>query len=303
VCYNTPELFLVTEYMQRGDLFHILHNDDIVIEYEHVRKMSIDTCCGMTYLHNRKIIHRDLKTFNLLVDFDWNIKVCDFGLSRVLEGSQADHLTFCGTTAWAAPEVLREHSYCLKADIYSFGICLWEMCTRDEPYKELTAPQVVIAVAVNGLRPPIDRPIFHEFVRVMTECWSESPEDRPEFKDLLKTLASLRCPKKRSRKPYSKTGSTSSAENILIATNRSSKTTSEDYIIPPVIQSSKYSHSNSKNSKTSEDYLTPRSPDHSTTSESFPSVDLSSSQRTVQYVEDSESTPFIPPQPWNISPL
>jgi len=156
-----------------------------------------------------------------LVDFDWNVKVSDFGLSRVIEGGSNEALTFCGTTAWAAPEVLREHKYCLKADVYSFGICLWEMCTREEPYKDLTSSQVVIAVAVNGQRPPIDKAILHDFVNLMTSCWGEIPEERPDFLNLLKKFSTIKCPKTRNRKPYSKTGSSSSVETFKAKNNSS----------------------------------------------------------------------------------
>src|SRR5690348_9534872 len=65
--------------------------------------------------------------------------VSDFGLSRVIEDvSHAQTLTACGTPSWAAPEVLKEDHFSLSADVYSFAVCLWEMCTREEPYKGRT---------------------------------------------------------------------------------------------------------------------------------------------------------------------
>jgi len=203
-CLNKPELFIVTEFMSRGDLYNILHNNDIVIENAHVRNMALDTCKGMAYLHSRSIIHRDLKTFNLLVDKDWTVKVGDFGLSRILEEVQSPQtLTSCGTTSWAAPEVLRDQRYSLNADVYSFGICLWEMCTRKEPYGPLFAPQVVIAVAVNGKRPEIPSDLPDYFASLIKLCWTEVPTERPSFVMIMEQLESISCPVPSTLTPYS----------------------------------------------------------------------------------------------------
>jgi len=123
-CIKTPDLFIVTEFMSNGSVRELLDRKEILIEPEHVRKFAVDSCKGMAYLHSRKILHRDLKTHNLLVDGNFNVKVADFGLSRSMVDQDAT-MTACGTPSWAAPEVLRRDHYTHKADIYSFGICMW----------------------------------------------------------------------------------------------------------------------------------------------------------------------------------
>jgi len=145
-CVKRPDLFLVTEYLVNGSIRELLDNKELLVEPEHIRRFCIDSCKGMAYLHSRKVIHRDLKTHNLLIDEYWNVKVADFGLSRFMIDLDTT-MTACGTPSWAAPEVLRKQHYSQKADIYSFGICLWEMVTRLRPYANLTPYQVILSVA------------------------------------------------------------------------------------------------------------------------------------------------------------
>jgi serine/threonine protein kinase len=101
------------------------------LSWSRVRRIAVDAAKGMAYLHYRNpaIIHRDLKSHNLLVDENWKVKVCDFGLSRIYGDTQGNAMTACGTPCWTAPEILRNSHYTTKADVYSFGIVLW-VCFR-----------------------------------------------------------------------------------------------------------------------------------------------------------------------------
>jgi len=177
-----PNMYIVTEFMERGSVSDLLHNKNLVVEYEHVRSIAKDCCKGMAYLHHNNVIHRDLKTPNLLVDNQWKIKVSDFGLSRFVKDSDtAQRLTACGTPSWAAPEVLNDLKYSQKADVYSFAICLWELCTRKDPYTNMSAPQVVLFVAVKNKRLKIPKSVPQAFVDLINDTWKTDPNDRPEF--------------------------------------------------------------------------------------------------------------------------
>lgn len=106
--------------------------------------MCKDITNGMIYLHsqNQPIIHRDLKSLNLLLDSvvltdtdRINLKIADFGLART---NDTDMMTgFLGTFHWMAPEIFDNKPYSLKADVFSFGICIWEILSRETPYKDL----------------------------------------------------------------------------------------------------------------------------------------------------------------------
>lgn len=140
----------------------------------------------------------------------WNVKVSDFGLSRSSDTAEAT-MTACGTPSWAAPEVIRNQKYSYKADVFSFGICLWEMSTRSKPYADIPPYQVVIAVAMKvhislfeihhpysfltqGLRPQLSPNINKSFMRLMVQCWDDRPEVRPPFLDITAVLESMQGP-------------------------------------------------------------------------------------------------------------
>jgi serine/threonine protein kinase len=187
-----PDMYIVTEFMHRGSVSDLLHNKNLVIEYEHVRNISLDCCRGMAYLHRNDVIHRDLKTPNLLVDNNWKVKVSDFGLSRFVKDSEtAQRLTACGTPSWAAPEVLNDQKYSQKADVYSFAVCLWELCTRKDPYADMNAPQVVIFVAIKDKRLKIPKSTPKHFADLIKDTWKTNPDERPDFTTLADRLEDL----------------------------------------------------------------------------------------------------------------
>jgi len=192
--FTIPEVCMVMEYMSRGSLYHILHDKTIELSWDIIRRIMIDAAKGMTYLHNSQpvIVHRDLKSHNLLVGEYWNTKVSDFGLSRILDVTHTfGTMTSCGTPSWTAPEVLRGEKYTEKCDVYSFGIVLWECVTRQTPYDGIPPFQIVFQVSTQGMRPTIPQDCPHSWSTLIVECWDESPENRPSFEDILHSLESF----------------------------------------------------------------------------------------------------------------
>ena len=91
-----------------------------------------DIALGMNYLHSRRVLHCDLKSSNILIDANWDIKLCDFGLSRVrskLHAKDDENRGLVGTPHWSAPEILRGKRYDESSDVYSYGMILWEIVT------------------------------------------------------------------------------------------------------------------------------------------------------------------------------
>ena len=94
------------------------------------------------YLHKKKILHCDLKSQNILLGEDWSVKICDFGLARYKERYVRDNYGKVGTPHWMAPEILRGEPYQEPADVFSFGVILWEMLTGNIPFVGRSVSQI-----------------------------------------------------------------------------------------------------------------------------------------------------------------
>lgn len=93
-------------------------------------------------MHRLKIVHRDLKSANCLVNKYWTVKICDFGLSRIMSDSSMDDNSSAGTPEWMAPELIRNEPFTEKCDIFSFGVIMWELCTLSRPWEGIPPVQV-----------------------------------------------------------------------------------------------------------------------------------------------------------------
>ncbi|KAM7514026.1 hypothetical protein LguiA_003609 [Lonicera macranthoides] len=186
-CTRPPSLCIVTEFMSRGSVYDFLHKQKGFFKLPAILKVASDVSKGMNYLHQNNIIHRDLKAANLLMDENEVIKVADFGVARVQD--QSGVMTAeTGTYRWMAPEVIEHRPYDHKADIFSFGIVLWELLTGKLPYEQLTPLQAAVGVVQQGLRPTIPTPTHPDIVELLERCWQKDPSLRPEFSEIIDIL-------------------------------------------------------------------------------------------------------------------
>ncbi|XP_059292985.1 serine/threonine-protein kinase STY17-like [Lycium ferocissimum] len=189
-CTRPPNLCIVTEFMSRGSIYTFLHKQRGAFKLPTLLKVAIDVSKGMSYLHQNKIIHRDLKTANLLMDEHGVVKVGDFGVARVQV--QTGVMTAeTGTYRWMAPEVIEHKPYDHKADVFSFGIVVWELLTGEIPYAYLTPLQAAIGVVQQGLRPTIPKSTHPKLVELLEKCWQQDPTERPDFSEILDILQKL----------------------------------------------------------------------------------------------------------------
>ncbi|ETL95513.1 TKL protein kinase [Phytophthora nicotianae] len=149
--------------------------------------MMLDIARGLQFLHSFDIIHRDLKSLNLLMTAEGRVKLADFGISR--SNDQSELMTgCCGTFQWMAPEVLTSQKYSLSADVYSFGIILWEICEGAAPFRDLAPAQIPIAV-VQERRRPIISPMTPLPLRdLIQRCWHHEPALRPTAAEVVHIL-------------------------------------------------------------------------------------------------------------------
>ena len=181
--------FLITEYCENGNLFEFLHGAEPA-ELEDIERLNLalEIAQGINYLHSFKppILHRDLKSLNILLDKNYVAKIADFGWARL----RNEHMTkLRGTFQWMAPEVISKENYTEKADVYSFGIILWEFWSKDPPYKGVKAKEVAIKVKNNkDYRPVIPDDVPEEIAELMECCWDADPEKRPTFIEIINFL-------------------------------------------------------------------------------------------------------------------
>ncbi|XP_027149496.1 serine/threonine-protein kinase STY46-like [Coffea eugenioides] len=209
-CTRPPLLCIVTEYMHGGSIYDLLHKQNGVLKLPAILKVAVDVARGMSYLHQNNIIHRDLKAANLLLDENEVVKIADFGVARVQV--QSGVMTAeTGTYRWMAPEVIEHKPYNHKADVFSFGIVLWELLTTKLPYEHMTPLQAAVGVVQKGLRPSIPRQTHPLVVELLERCWQQDPSSRPEFSEIVEILQDManrvvqeeRAPKRKSLgEPY-----------------------------------------------------------------------------------------------------
>ncbi|KAL1145362.1 hypothetical protein V6Z11_A11G293800 [Gossypium hirsutum] len=188
-----PNLSIITEFLPRGSLYKILHRPHPQIDEKRRIKMALDVARGMNCLHTSipTIVHRDLKSPNLLVDKNWTVKVADFGLSRLKHNTFLSSKSTAGTPEWMAPEVLRNEPSNEKCDVYSFGIILWELATLRLPWSGMNPMQVVGAVGFQNRRLDIPKELDPLVARIIWQCWQTDPSLRPSFADLTVALKPL----------------------------------------------------------------------------------------------------------------
>ncbi|KAI4318569.1 hypothetical protein MLD38_032254 [Melastoma candidum] len=189
-CTKGPSLCIVTEFMSGGSVYDYLHKQRGVFKLPALLKVAIDVSKGMDYLHQNNIIHRDLKAANLLMDENEVVKVADFGVARVK--TQSGVMTAeTGTYRWMAPEVIEHKPYDHKADVFSFGVVLWELLTGKLPYEHLTPLQAAVGVVQKGLRPTIPKNTHPKLAELLEKCWQQDPALRPDFPEVLATLQQI----------------------------------------------------------------------------------------------------------------
>ncbi|RHZ88166.1 hypothetical protein Glove_26g120 [Diversispora epigaea] len=198
VCTHSKHLCIVTELCENGDLFDYMRK---VPKPDFGRQIMFmhDISLGVTYLHTRRpsIIHRDLKSMNILITSDLRAKINDFGLARIRPKANASIHTQCGTPNWQAPEFWQSNpSYTEKVDIYACGLIFWEIMTWNEhgyPYQNFSEHQLYEAVRDRGIRPPIDSLLRHPqlLLDLVTEMWQKDFNKRPSMGSVVDRLANF----------------------------------------------------------------------------------------------------------------
>ncbi|KAF9142316.1 hypothetical protein BGX30_002898 [Mortierella sp. GBA39] len=196
VCTSVRHLCIVTELCENGDLYDYMRkvrkpSFGRLISYMH------DIAFATSYMHSRRpsIIHRDMKSMNVLITTDNRAKINDFGLARIRTKANASMHTQCGTPNWQAPEFWSPNPrYSEKVDVYACGLIFWEILSWAEqgyPYYNLTEHQLYEAVRDKEVRPPMEklRKYPQSLLSLIQDMWRKDPKKRPSMSYVVERLA------------------------------------------------------------------------------------------------------------------
>lgn len=203
------EKYVIGEFCRKGSLADVLQDNKITMTCDFKLALALDVCQGMLFLHAHHFVHGNLRASVCFVDNKWTVKVGDWEFLRLLtlEDHNAAHLAqdiyndnltkqnITSKDFWVAPEILRANYRChytYHSDVYSFAIVLQEIYSQEEPYSEhlgTVAPdEIVHGICASNLRPKIQLDIPVAVRQVMEIAWTDNPNSRPSFEQMLKLL-------------------------------------------------------------------------------------------------------------------
>ncbi|MCO5604313.1 hypothetical protein L7F22_058478 [Adiantum nelumboides] len=179
---ESDKLYIFLELVTKGSLSSLYQK--YTLFDSQIRSYTRQILSGLKYLHGRKVMHRDIKCANILVDVSGKVKLADFGLAKQI--SQLDELKSCkGSAYWMAPEVIDPRkTYSLPADIWSLGCTVLEMATRRPPFGDMEWSRALWKVG-HGEAPPIPETLSEEAKDFIKQCLEVNPLRRPLASRLL----------------------------------------------------------------------------------------------------------------------
>lgn len=195
---NSPNPTIITDYAPNGSLYDLLKLELSCLsppkwDLTHKLINIYGIASGLSYLHSHNIIHRDIKSGNILMDEQLFPKIADFGLSKITSSvspsiNKQSVNNIKGTPIYMAPEIIRDEPYTNSVDVYSFAIIVYEILTGSTPFSNLNFHQLIFKIAIQNERPELTKEIPEIYQNLIKKCWAPDPKQRPTFEAIVNDL-------------------------------------------------------------------------------------------------------------------
>ncbi|NXJ93132.1 NEK1 kinase, partial [Corythaixoides concolor] len=189
-------LYIVMDYCEGGDLFKKINaQKGILFSEDQILDWFVQICLALKHIHDRKILHRDIKSQNIFLTKDGTIQLGDFGIARVLNSTAELARTCIGTPYYLSPEICQNRPYNNKSDIWALGCVLYEMCTLKHAFEAGNMKNLVLKI-ISGRFPPVSVHYSYDLRNLLSQLFERNPRNRPSVNSILeKTFIAKRVEK------------------------------------------------------------------------------------------------------------
>ncbi|XP_032711361.1 serine/threonine-protein kinase Nek1 isoform X5 [Lontra canadensis] len=178
-------LYIVMDYCEGGDLFKRINaQKGILFQEDQILDWFVQICLALKHVHDRKILHRDIKSQNIFLTKDGTVQLGDFGIARVLNSTVELARTCIGTPYYLSPEICENKPYNNKSDIWALGCVLYEMCTLKHAFEAGNMKNLVLKI-ISGSFPPVSLHYSYDLRNLLTQLFKRNPRDRPSVNSIL----------------------------------------------------------------------------------------------------------------------
>ncbi|KAM7013073.1 serine/threonine-protein kinase Nek1 isoform 4-T4 [Tautogolabrus adspersus] len=178
-------LYIVMDYCEGGDLFKKINSQKgVLFSEEQILNWFVQICLALKHVHDRKILHRDIKSQNIFLTKDGTVQLGDFGIARVLNSTVELARTCIGTPYYLSPEICENKPYNNKSDIWALGCVLYEMCTLKHAFEAGNMKNLVLKI-IRGSYPPVSVHYSQELRSLLAQLFKRNPRERPSVSSIL----------------------------------------------------------------------------------------------------------------------
>ncbi|KAM5234751.1 serine/threonine-protein kinase Nek1 isoform 7-T8 [Hipposideros larvatus] len=178
-------LYIVMDYCEGGDLFKRINaQKGTLFQEDQILDWFVQICLALKHVHDRKILHRDIKSQNIFLTKDGTVQLGDFGIARVLNSTVELARTCIGTPYYLSPEICENKPYNNKSDIWALGCVLYEMCTLKHAFEAGNMKNLVLKI-ISGSCPPVSLHYSYDLRNLLSQLFKRNPMDRPSVNSIL----------------------------------------------------------------------------------------------------------------------